>query len=63
MRDDQLFGVVAAAALLIWLGGRRLLPDSRPQRRAEAVALGIVAVGILYALVRTFLWFGGSSPP
>ena len=47
MRDDQLFGVVAAAALLIWLGGRRLLPDPRAQRRAEAVALGIVAVGIL----------------
>jgi predicted MFS family arabinose efflux permease len=63
MRDDQLFGVVAAAALLIWLGGRRLLPEPRARRQAEILALVIVAAGILYALVRTFLWFGGSSPP
>jgi hypothetical protein len=63
MRDDQLFGVVAAAALLIWLGARRLVPEPRARRRAEALALGIVVAGILYALVRAFLWFGGSSPP
>lgn len=56
MRDDQIFGLVASAALLIWLLGRRVLP-SPYHERAELFALGLVAAGILYALYRTMLWF------
>ena len=57
MRDDQLFGVIASIALLIWLGGRRFLPGALA-RRAEMFALGLVAAGIVYALIRTVIWFG-----
>lgn len=57
MRDDQLFAVIASLALLIWLGGRRFLPDPRARRRAEIVALGLVLAGIAYALIHTVIWF------
>lgn len=57
MRDDQLFGAIASVALLIWLAGRWFLPDPRARRRAEALALGIVAAAILLAIVRTVLWY------
>ena len=53
MREDQLFGVVAGVALLIWLVGRGMIADPRRRRQAEAVALGLVAAGILFALIRT----------
>jgi hypothetical protein len=59
MRDDQLFGVVAGAALLIWLVGRGMAGDPRRRRQVEAVALGLVAAGIAYALLRAVLWFVG----
>jgi hypothetical protein len=58
MRDDQLFAVIASLALLIWLGGRQFLPRPGARRRAEMIALGMVVAGILYALVRTAIWFG-----
>jgi hypothetical protein len=59
MREDQVFGVVAIVALLIWLVGRGLTADPRRRRRAEAVALGLVAAGILFAAVRAIAWFAG----
>ena len=59
MREDQLFGVVAGVALLIWLIGRGMIADPRWRRQAEVVALGLVAAGILFALVRTVAWFIG----
>ena len=57
MREHQLFGVVASAALLIWLIGRGMARDPRRRRQIEAVALGLVAAGIVYALVRAVMWF------
>ena len=57
MRDEQLFGLVAGAALLIWLLGRRMAGNERGRRRLEAVALGLVAAGILVALVQALLWY------
>jgi hypothetical protein len=57
MREDQIFGVVASVALLVWLVGRRMVVDPRRRRQYEALALGLVAAGILYALVRTVIWF------
>jgi hypothetical protein len=59
MREDQIFGVVAGAALLIWLVGRGMLADPRLRRQAELAALGLVAAGIVYALVRALVWFAG----
>lgn len=56
MRDDQLFGVVASIALLVWLGGRQFLSGARA-RQAEMFALGLVAAAIVYALIRTLIWF------
>jgi hypothetical protein len=58
MRDDQIFGLVASVALLIWLLGRRTLPNPL-HRHAELLALGLVGAGILYALYRTALWATG----
>jgi hypothetical protein len=58
MRDDQIFGVIAMVALLIWLLGRGMLPDSRRRRQAEIAALALVGAGIAYALVQTVVWFG-----
>ena len=56
MREDQIFGLVAGVALLIWLVGRGMAADPRRRRRFEAIALGLVAAGILFALVRTAMW-------
>lgn len=56
MREDQLFGVVAGVALLIWLC-RGMFLDPRRRRQAEAMALGLVAAGILFGLTRAVLWF------
>ena len=57
MREDQLFGLVAGAALLIWLIGRGTASNSRRRRQLEMVALGVIVAGILYALLRTLIWF------
>jgi len=59
MRDDQIFGVIASVALLVWLLGRGVLPDPRRRRQAEIVAIGLIGVGIVYALVQTLAWFKG----
>lgn len=59
MRDDQIFGVIASVALLLWLLGRGILPDPRRRRLAEIGAIGLIAAGILYALVQTVAWFAG----
>ena len=59
MREDQIFGVVAGLAMLIWLVGRGMLADPRRRRQAEAVALGLVGAGIAFALVRAALWAAG----
>jgi hypothetical protein len=58
MRDDQLFAFIASLALLIWLGGRRFLPSAQARRRAEMFALILIGAGIVYALIRTVIWFG-----
>jgi len=55
MRDDQLFGLIASVALLIWLLGRGMLPNPRRRRQAEAVALGLVGAGIVYAVVKSVI--------
>ena len=57
MRDDQIFGVIAMVALLVWLLGRGVLPDPRRRRQAEMAALGLIGAGIVYALVQTIAWF------
>ena len=43
MRDDQLFGVIASVALLVWLLGRGVLPGPRRRRQAELAAFGLIA--------------------
>jgi hypothetical protein len=58
MQDDQIFGVIASVALLVWLIGRGVLPDPRRRRQAEIAAIGLIGAGILYALVQTAAWFG-----
>lgn len=57
MRDDQLFGLVAMLALLLWLGAR-LLP-ARHQQTAERLAFVLIGGGIAIALVLTFFHFAG----
>ena len=59
MRDDQIFGVIASVALLVWLLGRGMASDPRRRRQVEIAAFGLIAAGILYALVRTVAWFAG----
>jgi hypothetical protein len=55
--DQQIFSVVASLALLVWLLGRGMLPDRRRRRQAELAAIGVIGVGIVYALVQTVIWF------
>jgi hypothetical protein len=56
MSDDQIFGVVASLALLIWLLSGRMVP-ARHRRTALYAAFGILGAGMLYALYQTLLWF------
>lgn len=57
MSPDQLFGLVAMTALLIWLG-RGYLPP-RHRQTMEKVAMALIGGGILVALVFTILHFTG----
>jgi hypothetical protein len=59
MSDEQFFPLILSLALLVWLLGRGILPNPRRRRQAEIAAFVLVAAGILYALVRTMLWFAG----
>jgi hypothetical protein len=59
VRDDQLFGVIASVALLIWLLGRGVLPSPRRRRQAEAITLGLVGAGIVYAVLKSVVWWRG----
>ena len=56
MREDQLFGLIASLALLIWLIGRGMVPNPRRRRQATILALGLVAGGIVLALAQTIVW-------
>jgi len=58
MRDDQIFGVIASVALLVWLLGRSALPNHRLRRLAELTAIGLIGGGIFYALVQSLFWLG-----
>ncbi len=55
MRDDQIFGVIASVALLVWLLGRRRGGDVH-RRWPELVALIVIGAGILYAILQWLLW-------
>lgn len=55
MRDDQIFGVIASMALLLWLLGRRR-SGGTGQRWPELAALALIGVGILYAVIQWLLW-------
>ncbi len=60
MSDDQLFGVIASVALLVFLLGRGgMVRNPRQRRYAELAALGIVIAAILYAGFRSLAWFLG----
>ena len=60
MSDDQLFGVVASVALLVFLLGRGgLVRDPRRRRYAELAAIGIVLAAIVYAGFMSLAWFLG----
>ncbi len=58
MRDDQIFGVIAGAALLIWLLARGRFAHPRHRRFLEVGSFALLAAGMLYALVSWFLWLG-----
>ncbi|HRY26231.1 MAG: hypothetical protein H6852_08970 [Geminicoccaceae bacterium] len=55
MSPDQLFGLVAMTALLIWLG-RGFLPH-RHHKTMERLAMALIGGGILVALAFTVLHF------
>lgn len=57
MNDDQLFGLVAMAALLLWLGAR-LVPD-RHRATVERIAFALIGGGIVVAVFFTVLHFLG----
>ena len=59
MREDQLFGLIASSALLIWLLGRNAAPGRLWRRRAEIVALAMVGLAIVYAMLRAIIHFLG----
>ena len=59
MRDDQLFGLMAGMALLLWLVGRTAASNLRWRRRAELSAFVLIALGILYAVLRSIIFFLG----
>lgn len=54
MRDDQIFGVIASVALLVWLIGRGgMLRDPRARYYAQLAAMGLLGAGLVYALFLT----------
>ena len=57
MSEDQLFGLVAMLALLLWLGARML--PAQYQKTAERVAFILIGGGIVIALVMTVGHFMG----
>ena len=57
MSEDQLFGLVAMLALLLWLGARML--PAQYQQTAERAAFVLIGGGILLALVMTVAHFMG----
>lgn len=57
MRDDQLFGLIAMVAVLVWLG-RAYVPEPR-RRQAEIAAFGLIGAGIVLALIRSAIWLAG----
>lgn len=57
MREDQLFGLVAMTALLLWLGAR-MMPE-RHRATMERVAFALMGGGIVVALLLTVLHFMG----
>lgn len=57
MREEQLFGLVAMLALLVWLGSNLLPAEHR--RTFERLALILIGGGILVAVVLTVLHFLG----
>lgn len=59
MSDDQIFGVVASVALLVWLVGRGTARDPRRRRAMELAALGLVGAALVYALFMSAAYFLG----
>lgn len=57
MREDQLFGLVAMAALLLWLTAR-MMPEQH-RRTFELIAFLLIGGGIAVALFFTVLHFIG----
>jgi hypothetical protein len=55
--DDQLFGVIASVAVLIFLLGRGRFVRGTRRRYAQLAALGIVLAAILYAGFMSLAWF------
>ena len=57
MREDQIFGLVAMVALLLWLTAR-MMPEAR-RRTFERLAFLLIGGGIAVALLFTVLHFVG----
>ena len=57
LSDDQIFGVIASASLLVWLVGRGMAVDPRRRRIAEMAALGLVGAALVYALFMSAAYF------
>ena len=57
MREDQIFGLVALVALLLWLAAR-MLPQAHRQT-FERLAFVLIGGGIAVALLFTVLHFIG----
>jgi hypothetical protein len=55
MREDQIFGLVAMVALLLWLSAR-MLPEAHRQT-FERLAFLLIGGGIVVALLLTVLHF------
>lgn len=57
MREDQIFGLVAMVALLLWLAAR-MMPEAH-RRTFERLAFLLIGGGIAVALLFTVLHFVG----